>query len=45
VVETSASPAGEWTVAKEFTAYLGDMQVEVDVPPGSSMSFFKVRTK
>ena len=45
VVETSLSPAGEWAIAKEFIGYLGDVQVEVDIPVGSSLSFFKVRTK
>jgi len=45
VVETSPTPEGEWTTVKEFVADIGEMQVEVDIPPERLTSFFKVRTK
>jgi hypothetical protein len=45
VVETAVTPDGAWAVVKEFTGYIGEIQVEVDIPAGSGLSFFKVRTK
>jgi hypothetical protein len=44
VVETAVTPDGEWAVVKEFTGYIGEIQLEVDLPPGNS-GFFRVRTK
>ena len=45
VVQTAATPDGEWTYVKEFIAYPGDMQLEVDIPSAAMSGFFRVRTK
>lgn len=45
VVETSPTPDGEWTVAKELVADIGEMQVEVDITPASTSEFFRVKSK
>jgi hypothetical protein len=45
LVERAPTPDGEWTVVKEYVAGIGNMQVEVDIPPAATSQFFRVKLK